>query len=68
MLMFGMHEKIVLWYIDVSFGERGRKIHRDPAGNQTRDLPITSQTLLPMSHWTQAVYPTVRERKTAGVG
>ena len=34
---------------DVSFG---RKIQRDPAGNRTRDLLITSWTLLPLSHWT----------------
>ena len=36
--------------LDVSFGERERKIHRDPAGNRTQDLTI--QTLLPLSHWT----------------
>ena len=38
--------------LDVSFGERKKENHRDPAGNQTRDLPITSQTLLPPSHLT----------------
>ena len=38
--------------VDVSFGERERKIHRDPAGNWTRDLLNTSRTLLPLSHWT----------------
>ena len=32
--------------------ERERKIHRGSAGNRTRDLPITSRTLLPLSHWT----------------
>ena len=37
---------------DVSFGKRERKIHSDPAGNQTWDLLITSQMLLPLSHWT----------------
>ena len=37
---------------DVSFGERERKIHRDPAGNPSRNLLTTSQTLLPLSHWT----------------
>ena len=37
--------------LDVSFGER-KKIHRDPAGNRTWDLPITNRTLLPLSHWT----------------
>ena len=36
----------------ISFGERERKIHKDPAGNWTRDLPVTSWTLLPLSHWT----------------
>ena len=39
---------------DVSFGERERKIHRDPTGNWTQDLPITRQTLLPLSHWTHS--------------
>ena len=31
--------------------ERERKIHRNPAGNQAQDLSITSQMLLPLSHW-----------------
>ena len=38
--------------LDVRFGERERKIHRDPAGNRTWDLLITRQALLPLSHWT----------------
>ena len=33
--------------LDVSIRERERKIHRDPAGNRTWDLPITGQRLLP---------------------
>ena len=37
--------------LDVSFGERERKSHRDPAGNWTWELPITSPMLLPQSHW-----------------
>ena len=39
---------------DVSFGERERKIHRDPTGNRTQDFPITRRTLLPLSHWTHS--------------
>ena len=31
--------------LDASFGDRKRKIHRDPAGNRTRDLLITSWTI-----------------------
>ena len=32
---------------------RERKIHKDPAGNWTRNS-ITSSTLLPLSHWTHS--------------
>ena len=39
-------------YMDVSFGEREKKMHKDPAGNWTQDLPITSVMLLSLSHWT----------------
>ena len=38
----------------VSFGERERKLHRAPAGNQTLEVPITSWTLLPLRHWTHS--------------
>ena len=38
--------------LDISFGERERKIYRDPPGNCTQDLPITNSTLLSLSHWT----------------
>ena len=38
--------------LDVSFGERERKVHRDPAENRTQDLLNTSWILLPLSHWT----------------
>ena len=47
--------------LDVSFGERERKIHRDPAGNRTRDLPITSRTLLT----TELLDPQQRSRRVA---
>ena len=39
-------------FLDVSFGKRERKICRDPSGNRTWDLPITSRMLLPLIHWT----------------
>ena len=39
---------------DVSFGETERKIHRDPAGNPSREILTTSRTLLPLSHCTHS--------------
>ena len=40
--------------LDEVWREREKKIHRDLAENQTRDLPITGQALLPLSHWTHS--------------
>ena len=44
--------------INVKILRKRKKSHRDPAGNRTWDLLITSWTLLPLSHW-----PTAKERK-----
>ena len=44
-------EVIKVWSkLNCKVNWREKKIHRDPAGIQTRDLPYISQTLLQLSH------------------